>query len=98
MFLYTFKGFLGLVFKSGSNHCTQQPFISVETQKVYVYAHTDTQSLTHTITAVSISGEVTADLYFLLYVSKVPFSPVSIYYVSKLRTHTILKGKGNLTN
>lgn len=46
----------------------------------------------------SISGEITVDFYFLLYVSKVPFSPVSIYDVSKLRTRTIFKGQGNLTN
>lgn len=50
---------------------------------------------TCTITAVSVSGEITADLYLLLYVSKVPFSPVSIYYVSKLRTHIILIGKAH---
>lgn len=85
MFLYTFKGFLGLVFKSGSNHCKQQPLISAETQKVYVYVHTDTQAKSdtrHHSSEHHISGEVTADLYFLLYVYKVSSSPVSIYYVS----------------
>lgn len=65
---------------------------------VCMQRHTNGIRQIHTIPGMSISGEITVDFYFLLYVSKVPFSPVSIYDVSKLRTRTIFKGQGNLTN
>ena len=98
MFLYTFKGFLGLVFKSGSNHCTQQDFISAETQKVYVYVHTDTQTKSerHAPSQQWASlGKLQLIFIFFFMFLRFPF--LQWASISKLRTHTILTGKAHFS-
>lgn len=82
------------VFPSGSNPPARQDLIFAQTRRRGMC--TDTPPRRGRFPA--SRGETAADADSLLRASEISSPPVSIYRLSNLRTHTILRGKGNLTN
>lgn len=96
-FYYTLRVFLTLTFSIRLiSACTTGFHFCKNTEGVHVHRHTNKIRQVHTILMVSVSREITAGFYFLLYASKITLPPVSISCSSNsgVYTHTrFFKGK-----